>query len=173
MSAIRASGDSSTAPASPRASVTARSMSRPRSSSVSGCRVSSSERDSSGEMTENEGFSVVAAMRMTQPFSTPGSSASCWAFVNRWISSRKRIVDAPYRSRWVMASCMTSRTSFTPAVTADSSTKRRPEVRAIACASVVLPVPGGPHRITETAVFAAPAGSARATSGEPGRSRCP
>ncbi|MDF2667398.1 MAG: hypothetical protein K0R81_3248, partial [Microbacterium sp.] len=28
-------------------------------------------------MTENEGFSVVAAIRTTQPFSTPGRSASC------------------------------------------------------------------------------------------------
>ena len=60
-----------------------------------GCRVSSSERESSGEITENDGFSVVAAMRITQPFSTPGRRASCWAFVKRWISSRKRIVDAP------------------------------------------------------------------------------
>ena len=45
---------------------------RARSSSVSGSSVSRSERDSSGEITENDGFSVVAAIRMTQPFSTPG-----------------------------------------------------------------------------------------------------
>jgi hypothetical protein len=62
------------------------------SSSVSGWSVSSSDRDRRGEMTENDGFSVVAAIRMTQPFSTPGSNASCCAFVNRWISSRKRMV---------------------------------------------------------------------------------
>ena len=34
-------------------------------------------RDSSGEMTEKNGFSVVAATSVTQRFSTPGSSASC------------------------------------------------------------------------------------------------
>jgi hypothetical protein len=65
------------------------------SSSVRGFSVSSSDRDSSGEITENDGFSVVAAIRITQPFSTPGSSASCCALVKRWISSRKRIVDWP------------------------------------------------------------------------------
>ncbi|MNY76657.1 hypothetical protein D3C86_2163110 [compost metagenome] len=65
------------------------------SSSVSGCSVSSRERDSSGEMTENDGFSVVAAIRITQPFSTPGRRASCCAFVKRWISSRNRIVVCP------------------------------------------------------------------------------
>ena len=43
-------------------------------------------------MTENDGFSVVAATRMITPFSTPGSSASCWALLNRWISSRKSTV---------------------------------------------------------------------------------
>ena len=66
---------------------------------------------------------------------------------------------------------MTSRTSRTPAVTADSSTNRRPDDRAIACASVVLPVPGGPHRMTEVAAAVAASGSASVTSGEPGRSR--
>ena len=45
---------------------------------------------------------------------------------------------------------MTWRTSRTPAVTAESSTNLRPDERAIAWASVVLPVPGGPQRITET-----------------------
>lgn len=69
---------------------------------------------------------------------------------------------------------MTARTSFTPAVTADNSTKRRPVARETTWARVVLPVPGGPHRITE-------AGPARPDSpgvvsasrrrGEPGSSR--
>ena len=40
------------------------------SSSLSGPRVMSIERDSSGAMTEKEGFSVVAATRMTRRFST-------------------------------------------------------------------------------------------------------
>ncbi len=151
MSTARASGVRVTASASPRASVTARSMSTPRSSSVSCSRVSSRDRDSSGEMTENDGFSVVAAIRMIQPFSTPGSSASCWAFENRWISSRNSTVVTPYRSRCDSACSSTLRTSATPAFTADSSTKLRPELCATACARVVLPVPGGPHRMTDTA----------------------
>ncbi len=59
-------------------------------------------------MTENDGFSVVAATRMTQPFSTPGSRASCCALVNRWISSRNSTVETPYRSRVASASSITS-----------------------------------------------------------------
>ncbi len=130
--------------------------------------MSSSERESSGEMTENDGFSVVAATRMTQPFSTPGSSASCCAFVNRWISSRKSTVDRPYRSRLALASSMTWRTSRTPAVTAESSTNLRPDDRAMAWASVVLPVPGGPQRMTDTEPDSPERSLASATSGEPG-----
>ena len=77
---------------------------------------------------ENGWVILVAATRMTQPFSTPGSSASCWALLKRWISSRKSTVDTPYRSRSACARSITSRTSFTPAVTADNSTNRRPEL---------------------------------------------
>ena len=66
---------------------------------------------------------------------------------------------------------MTSRTSRTPAVTAESSTNRRPDDRAIAWASVVLPVPGGPHRITDVAAAARRPDRRAVTSGEPGRSR--
>ena len=64
-------------------------------------------------------------------------------------------------------------TIITPAVTAESSTKRRPLERAIACANVVLPVPGGPHKMTETALGARPVSSlARLTRGDPARNRC-
>jgi hypothetical protein len=45
--------------------------------SVSGLRVSSSDRESSGEITEKLGFSVVAAISVTSLFSTAGSSTSC------------------------------------------------------------------------------------------------
>ncbi len=93
-------------------------------------------------MTEKDGFSVVAATRMIQPFSTPGRSASCWAFVNRWISSRNSTVVSPYRSRDASACSMTSRTSFTPAVTAESSTNFRSDSAAIAFAMVVFPRAG-------------------------------
>ncbi len=95
MSAARASSSSAYWPASPRSSATALSITTPRSSSLSVSSVSSRDRESNGEMTENEGFSVVAATRMTQPFSTPGSRASCCALVNRWISSRNNTVETP------------------------------------------------------------------------------
>lgn len=42
----------------------------------------------------------------------------------------------------------------------------------MACASVVLPVPGGPQRMTETEPEVPPVSEARLTSGEPGRRRC-
>ena len=96
------------------------------SSSDSGSRVSSSDRDSSGETTEKNGFSVVAAMRVTQRFSTAGSSASCCPLLNRCTSSMNSTVCLPYKESWVLASSMTARTSLTPAVTADSSVNRRP-----------------------------------------------
>ena len=38
---------------------------------------------------------MVAPIRVTSPSSTAGSSASCWALLKRWISSRKKIVGWP------------------------------------------------------------------------------
>ena len=67
---------------------------------------------------------------------------------------------------------MTWRTSRTPALTAESSTNLRPDDLAIAWASVVLPVPGGPHRMTETDPDSPVRSPASATSGDPGVSRC-
>ena len=52
----------------------------------------------------------------------------------------------------------------------DELAARRP--CAIACASVVLPVPGGPQRMTETEPDSPVRSPARATSGDPGVSRC-
>ena len=49
----------------------------------------------SGGLTSKNGFSVVAPMSVSVPSSTAGSRASCWAFENRWISSRNRIVPRP------------------------------------------------------------------------------
>ncbi len=62
---------------------------------------------------------------------------------------------------------MAARTSLTPAVTALSSTKRRPEAPLTSAAIVVLPVPGGPHRITELV----PEPSISRRNGEPGATR--
>ena len=71
----------------------------------------------------------------------------------------------------IRAVSMAARTSLTPAVTALSSTKRRPAAPLTREAIVVLPVPGGPHRITE----AAPDPSMSRRRGDPGatRSACP
>ena len=58
---------------------------------------------SSAELTSKYGFSVVAPISVTRPSSTAGSSASCWALLKRWISSRKKIVGRPPRRRSVGA----------------------------------------------------------------------
>ena len=82
---------------------------------------------------------MVAATRVTQRFSTPGSSASCWALVNRWISSMNSTVSVPCCGGRRRASSMTARTSLTPAVTAESSTnaaagrRRRRRTPASSC----------------------------------------
>ena len=95
------------------------------SSSVSGSRVSSSDRDSSGEMTLKNGFSVVAATSDTHRFSTPGSSASCWALLKRCTSSMKSTDSSPVVESRRRAASMAARTSLTPADTAETSRKWR------------------------------------------------
>src|SRR5262249_50809873 len=129
------------------------------------------QRDSSAELTSNDGFSVVAPTRTTVPFSTCGRNASCWARLNRWISSTKRIVRMPRRVPSRSASPITSRISLTPDSTAENATKRAPVTLASRDASVVLPEPGGPHRIIECSspVSIAP----RSTRPGPSRCSCP
>ncbi len=118
-------------------------------------------------MTSKYGFSVVAPTSVTRPSSTAGSSASCWALLKRWISSRKKIVERPPRRRSV-ARAITSRTSARPACTADSSSKAASACSAVMRASVVLPVPGGPNRIIECGR----PDSIAVRSAEPSPSRC-
>ena len=103
-------------------------------------------RDRSGEMTSKEGFSVVAPIMVTVPSSTWGRIASCWALLKRWISSMNRTVRSPAR-RWSLASATTLRRSATPAVTADIATILALVSVASRPARVVLPLPGGPHRM--------------------------
>ncbi len=110
---------------------------------------------------------MVAPISVTSPSSTAGSSASCWALLKRWISSRKKIVERP-ASRRRRARSITSRTSARPALTAESSSKAASACSAASRASVVLPVPGGPNRTIECA---RPDSSA-ARSAEPSPSRC-
>src|SRR2546429_3043799 len=59
------------------------------------------------------------------PFSTHGRKASCWARLNRWISSQKRIVPRPSYLRRSSAALMISRTRATPSVTAENGSKWR------------------------------------------------
>ena len=70
-------------------------------------------------------------------------------------------------SRWRAAS-MVARTSFTPAVTADMDAKCRSVWEAMTLASVVFPVPGGPHKMVDDSRSA----SISARSGAPGPTRC-
>ncbi len=126
------------------------------------------ERDSRGALTSKYGFSVVAPMRVSSPSSTWGRRASCWDLLKRWTSSRKRIVPWPCSPRRALARATTSRTSLTPALTADSVSKERAVTPAMRRARVVLPVPGGPQRITDVSRSA----SIRRRRGAPGPRRC-
>ena len=136
-------------PAKPRSSTNARFIKLVRFSTDRLLSVTRRDLDNRGEITENDGFSVVAATNVTDPFSTPGRSASCCALLNLCTSSIKRTVWVLYKDLFCAAAVITSRTSFTPADTADNSTNFAWPLFAINCAIVVLPVPGGPHRITD------------------------
>ena len=87
---------------------------------------------------------MVAPIRVSSPSSTAGSSASCWALLKRWISSRKRIVGRPLARRRSRARSITARISALPALTADSSSKAPSAPAAAIRASVVFPEPGRP-----------------------------
>ena len=140
---------------------------RARSSGSSGSSRNSVERLSKAEVNEKYGFSVVAPTRTSRPSSTCGSSASCWVLLNRCTSSRNRIVPWPCSPSRSLARSTTSRTSFTPALTALIGSNALSVAPAMSRAIVVLPVPGGPQRITEER--RSPSISAR--SGRPGASR--
>src|SRR5271166_1064655 len=157
-------------PPSPRGSLMACVTTVRMSSAANGCNCRISDRDSNGATTENDGFSVVAATSRTMRFSTAASSASCWVFENRCTSSMNSTVCSPWAAARRAVS-MTARTSLTPADTADSASNRRPVACEINDASVVLPVPGGPYRMTD----AAPEPSTSRRSGDPGCSKwdCP
>jgi hypothetical protein len=143
-------------------------MRAPTSSSDSDPSVSSSDRLSSGEMTLKCGFSVVAPTSETQRFSTPGRRASCWVLLNRCTSSTNSTVSVPLCARARRAPAMTSRTSLTPAETAEISMNRRLVCRLMSEAMVVLPVPGGPHSSRVSGWSA----SMTWRSGDPAASRC-
>ena len=112
-----------------------------------------------------------APIRVTMPSSTACSSASCWAFEKRWISSMKSTVRRPVWPRRSRALSMTLRTSATPELTADNSSYTAPTASATSRATVVLPVPGGPKKIIERTVPVSMATRSGAPS--PSRWRCP
>ncbi len=119
-------------------------------------------------MTSNDGFSVVAPMNVTRPFSTNGRNASCCALLNRCTSSTNNIVCRPDWASVASACAIASRMSLTPDNTADKAMNSALKAFAISLASVVLPTPGGPQRIIECGL---PDANATA-SGLPGPSRC-
>ena len=121
-----------------------------RSSAASSSRRSTStwQRDSSAPFSSNDGFSVVAPTRVTMPSSTKGRKPSCWARLKRWISStnsRVALAGAPALPGVLEG----------PLQVGDAGEHRRerantsPAALASRRAMVVLPEPGGPHRIIE------------------------
>ena len=124
----------------------------PRSSWDSGLSAKTRLRESRGDTTSNEGFSVVAPIRTTVPSSTCGRMTSCWALLNRWISSTNRMVRRSPRRRPSSAAAITARISLMPASTALKATNRDFVTAAITRASVVFPVPGGPQRMIDCRV---------------------
>ena len=73
---------------------------------------------------------------------------------------------APSDARARCASATTRRRSATPALTAESRSKCAPVERAITSASVVFPVPGGPHRIIDGNAIAFDRAAQRASGTE-------
>ena len=113
--------------------------------SVNLFRTKTLERERSAEMTSKDGFSVVAPISVIIPDSTYGRRKSCWALLNLWISSRKRIVFllnnfALFTAFWMSA---------LPALTADIEMNWAWMCFEIIFARVVLPEPGGPQKIIE------------------------
>ncbi len=93
---------------------------------------------------------MVAPTSVTSPSSTAGSRVSCWALLKRWISSRNRIVGSPLVARRCSARSITSRTSWRPAFTADSSSNAARGVHGDQARERGLARPGRPvehHRV--------------------------
>src|SRR3569623_1133834 len=130
-------------------SLNARSITPTSSTTVSARSTYTRARESNALFNSTEGSSVVAPMKVSVPSSTKGRKASCCALLKRCTSSTNRIVARPDCTRTCLASSTAARTSFTPASTAEMLKNCACTRRAMSRASVVLPVPGGPHRIIE------------------------
>ena len=104
------------------------------------------QRDNNALFRLNDGFSVVAPMKTTVPSSKYGSRVSCCVLLKRWISSINNNVPRPICWRSFAASTAFL-ISAVPENTADIGTKSMSTEFANARAIVVLPHPGGPHKI--------------------------
>ena len=82
------------------------------------------------------------------PSSICGRKPSCWALLNRWISSTNSSVPCPFWRR-ILAASNTLRSSGTPVKIAEICTKCRSVSLASSRAMVVLPTPGGPQKISD------------------------
>ncbi|MDT4846980.1 hypothetical protein FQZ97_810250 [compost metagenome] len=121
-----------------------------RSPSLSDCSTYTAARDSKAELTSNDGFSVVAPMKVKRPDSTCGRNASCWLLLKRCTSSTKTMVRCCVSPSRAAVACSTaSRMSFTPPSTALMLRNCASKASAMSRAMVVLPVPGGPQRMQE------------------------
>ena len=101
------------------------------------------------------------------PRSTWGRKASCWALLKRWISSMK---ERRSRARWRRSPVRPRRSRLAQLLHArehggERCEKRRPARSASSRASVVLPDPGGPHRMERRS--SRPGRSTTGASGRP------
>ena len=88
-------------------------------------------------------------MSVKTPCSTAPNSESCCDLLKRWISSMNSSGAFWSKNRCLRADSITSRTSFTPDVTAERVKNGRSNCVATIFASVVLPTPGGPQRMND------------------------
>ena len=129
-------------------SSSARASSFSTASASSDLNTSTRARDSIGAISSNDGFSVVAPTSTMVPSSITGRKLSCCARLKRWISSTNSSVPCPV-SRRARASSNTFLRSATPENIALICTNSRLVSCASSRATVVLPVPGGPQKISE------------------------
>ena len=96
---------------------------------------------------------MVAPISVTDPSSTTGRKLSCCARLNRWISSTNSNVPWPVARR-ARAASKTFFSSATPVKIAEIWTKANVVSCARRRATVVLPEPGGPQKISDPIAFA-------------------
>ena len=120
-----------------------------RSSSAASSRrlkTSTDARLSTAPLSSKDGFSVVAPTSVMVPSSMCGRKLSCCARLKRWISSMNSSVPLPC-SRRALARSKALRRSCTPEKIAESCSNSSCVSSASRRATVVLPEPGGPHRM--------------------------